>query len=48
MAGGGEKVVPRAGIEEIVVSEKSIMPEGFETTISEQDCADLLAAMRQP
>lgn len=47
MAGGGDRVVPRAGIEEIVVSEKSIMPEGFETMLSEQDCADLLAAMRQ-
>jgi putative membrane-bound dehydrogenase-like protein len=47
MAGGGDRVVPRAAIEEIVHSEQSIMPEGFETMISEEDCADLLAAIRQ-
>jgi putative heme-binding domain-containing protein len=47
MAGGGDRVVPRAAIEEIVHAEKSIMPEGFETMISDQDCADLLAAIRE-
>jgi putative membrane-bound dehydrogenase-like protein len=47
MAGGGERVLPRAGIDEMVTLDKSVMPEGFETVLSVQDCADLLAAIRQ-
>jgi hypothetical protein len=47
LAGGGERVLPRAGIDEMVTLDKSVMPEGFETVLSVQDCADLLAAIRQ-
>jgi putative membrane-bound dehydrogenase-like protein len=47
-AGGEETVVPAASIEQIRASEKSLMPDGFETKISPQAMGDLLAFLRQP
>ncbi len=47
-AGGEETVVPTASIEQIRASEKSLMPDGFETKISPQAMGDLLAFLRQP
>lgn len=42
-SGGKLEQVSRDQIEEFVTSEKSLMPEGLETDISEQKMADLLA-----
>ncbi|HEV8000753.1 MAG TPA: PVC-type heme-binding CxxCH protein [Planctomycetaceae bacterium] len=47
-AGGEETVVPAASIEQIRASDKSLMPDGFETKISPQAMGDLLAFLRQP
>ncbi|HET6326360.1 MAG TPA: PVC-type heme-binding CxxCH protein [Planctomycetaceae bacterium] len=47
-AGGEETVVPAASIEQIRASNKSLMPDGFETKISPQAMGDLLAFLRQP
>ena len=40
---GKEEQVLRADIEEMIASVKSLMPEGFEGSISKQEMADLLA-----
>jgi putative membrane-bound dehydrogenase-like protein len=47
-AGGEETVVPSLSIEQIRASDKSLMPDGFETKISPQAMGDLLAFLRQP
>jgi putative membrane-bound dehydrogenase-like protein len=47
MAGGGERVIRRSEIEESQQLATSIMPMGLEALISLQDCADLLAALRE-
>jgi putative membrane-bound dehydrogenase-like protein len=47
MAGGAERVIKRGEIEEAYPLATSIMPVGLEAVISLQDCADLLAAMRE-
>jgi putative heme-binding domain-containing protein len=47
-AQGEEIVVPVKAIERLRASNKSLMPEGFETKISPQAMADLLAFLRQP
>ena len=47
MAGGMERVITRAEIEESQQLATSIMPVGLEAVITLQDCADLLAALRE-
>jgi putative membrane-bound dehydrogenase-like protein len=47
-AQGEEIVVPVKAIEKLRANNKSLMPEGFETKISPQAMADLLAFLRQP
>jgi len=46
-AGGEERVLRRGDIDELTTLATSIMPVGLETLMSVDDCADLLAAMRQ-
>jgi putative heme-binding domain-containing protein len=46
MVGGGERVIKRGEIEEAQQLATSIMPVGLEAVITPQDCADLLAAIR--
>ena len=48
MAGGTERVIRRGEIEESQQLATSIMPVGLEGVITLQDCADLLAALREP
>ncbi len=43
-----DEVIPRAGIEMLKVSGKSLMPDGFEQKLSAQDAADLLEFLRRP
>ncbi len=40
--------IPTTEIDELVASGTSLMPEGFEKRLSQQDMADLLAFLRQP
>ncbi len=47
-AGGVDRSIPRDEIDELRPLPQSIMPEGLETLVSPADCADLLAAIRQP
>ncbi len=47
-AQGEETVVPLKSVEQLRASNKSLMPEGFETKITPQAMADLLAFLRQP
>jgi putative heme-binding domain-containing protein len=47
MAGGMERVIKRGEIEESQQLATSIMPVGLEAVITLQDCADLLAALRE-
>jgi putative membrane-bound dehydrogenase-like protein len=47
-AGGAERVLRRADVDELSSSPTSLMPTGLETLMSVDDCADLLAAMRAP
>jgi putative heme-binding domain-containing protein len=47
MAGGAERVINRGEIEESQQLATSIMPVGLEAVITLQDCADLLAALRE-
>jgi putative heme-binding domain-containing protein len=44
--GGLEVVVPRADIKGTELLPISLMPEGLESVLTEQDCADLLALIR--
>lgn len=46
-AEGGEEVIPRSQIEEFRSTGRSLMPEGFEQSLSPQDFADLIAFLRQ-
>jgi hypothetical protein len=41
-------VVLRENIAKNTMTEQSIMPEGFERTINEQDMASLIVFLRQP
>jgi putative heme-binding domain-containing protein len=45
---GAEDAVLRREIDELRASGKSLMPEGFEQTITPQDMADLLHFLRKP
>jgi putative membrane-bound dehydrogenase-like protein len=47
-AQGEEIVVPLKSVEQLRASNKSLMPEGFETKVTPQAMADLLAFLRQP
>jgi putative heme-binding domain-containing protein len=47
MAGGAERVITRGEIEESRQLATSIMPVGLEALLTVQDCADLLAALRE-
>ena len=47
MAGGVERVIKRGEIEESQQLATSIMPVGLEALITLQECADLLAALRE-
>ena len=42
----GETVVPKADIAQRLTSEKSLMPEGLEKTITPQQMADLLSFIK--
>lgn len=44
--GGLEVVVPKADIKDTKLLPISLMPEGLESVLTEQDCADLLALIR--
>jgi len=46
LAGGLEQTVPRAEIRETKVLPTSLMPEGLDSVLSVQDCADLLSLIR--
>jgi putative membrane-bound dehydrogenase-like protein len=45
--GGGDKTVPRGEIESVRATGRSLMPEGLETTLSDQDLADIIEYLRQ-
>ena len=45
--GGEDRALRRGDIEELTSLTTSIMPTGLETLMSVDDCADLLAAMRE-
>ncbi|HEY1784404.1 MAG TPA: PVC-type heme-binding CxxCH protein [Pirellulales bacterium] len=45
---GTDEIVPRANVEVLKVSGKSLMPEGFEQKLSPQDVADVLDFLRRP
>ena len=47
-ADGAQDIVPRAQIEELRGTGKSLMPEGFENTLSEEDVANLLEFLSRP
>lgn len=47
-SGGKVEEIPRAQIEDFIVSQKSLMPEGLETEITLQQMSDLLAFLTQP
>ena len=47
-ANGQTRTVSRLEIEQLRNSNTSFMPEGLETTLSEQDVADLLKFLQQP
>ncbi len=48
VAGGGDEVIPRAEIEAVRSTGRSLMPEGFEQTLREQELADLITFLRSP
>jgi putative heme-binding domain-containing protein len=47
-AEGAQDVVPRAQIEELRATGKSLMPEGLESVLSEDNVVDLLEFLAQP
>ncbi|MDC0934795.1 c-type cytochrome [Pirellulales bacterium] len=47
-ADGQDVTIPRSEVEEFIVSEKSIMPDGFETRMDKQGLADLLDFLKRP
>ena len=47
-AEAADEIVPRASIELLKASGKSLMPDGFEQKLSPQDVADMLEFLRQP
>lgn len=48
VAGGVDQEIPRSEVEALHSTGRSLMPEGFEQTLSEQDLADVLAFLRRP
>ena len=47
-AEAADEIIPRAGIELLKASGKSLMPDGFEQKLSPQDIADILEFLRGP
>jgi len=47
LKGGVERTVPRDQVEELKSTGKSLMPEMFETVLTDQDLADLIEYLRQ-
>ncbi len=45
-AQGIEETIPRSGINKLTVGQVSLMPEGLETAMSQQEVADLLACLK--
>ena len=45
-AQGIEETIPRSGINKLTVGQVSLMPEGLETAMSQQELADLLACLK--
>ena len=46
--GGNEEVILRSDLKELTSSGLSLMPEGFEKTLTAQDMADLIAYILTP
>jgi putative membrane-bound dehydrogenase-like protein len=47
-AGGVDQSIPRSEVEALRSTGRSLMPEGFEQTLSEEDLADVIAFLRRP
>ena len=47
-ADGQDITIPRSEVEEFIVSDKSLMPDGFEARMGKQGLADLLAFLKRP
>jgi putative membrane-bound dehydrogenase-like protein len=47
-AGGEEDVIPRADLEALRPTGRSLMPDGLEQVLNPQDLADLIAFLRKP
>ena len=47
-AGAPDENIPRASVESVRASTKSLMPDGLEVGLTMQDVADLLAFLRNP
>jgi len=48
MAGGAEEQILRSNLRQLASSGRSLMPEGFETGLHQQDLADLIAYLMHP
>jgi putative membrane-bound dehydrogenase-like protein len=48
MAGGAEEQILRSNLKELTSSGRSLMPEGFEAGLKQQDLADLIAYVLNP
>jgi putative heme-binding domain-containing protein len=48
LAGGAEEQILRADLKELTSAGRSLMPEGFEAGLKQQDLADLIAYMLNP
>jgi putative membrane-bound dehydrogenase-like protein len=48
MAGGAEEQILRTNLREFTSSGRSLMPEGFEAGLKQQDLADLIAYLQRP
>jgi putative heme-binding domain-containing protein len=48
MAGGAEQQIARGDLKQFTSSGRSLMPEGFETGLKQQDLADLIAYILNP
>jgi putative heme-binding domain-containing protein len=48
MAGGAEEQILRSDLKQMTSSGRSLMPEGFEAGLNQQDMADLIAYLLNP
>ena len=46
--GGITEILPRANLESVNSSKLSLMPDGFESALTKQSMADLLAFIKRP